>query len=104
MITHDNWPERWENLPAGTEISEEIYDQMFNALPPISLRKSLYCGFQMGEPHNHAEDENGKWRAQFLTFVSVSGRYFYAGIHFGGECPLKLNLSAKSEERICRNE
>ena len=99
MITHDNWPERWEDVVPGTEVSEEVYEGMFNCMPPIYLRRSRYCGFQMGEPHNHAEDENGKWRAQFLTFVSVSGRYFYAGIHFGSECPLELNLTAKSDER-----
>ena len=90
MITHDNWPERWENLPAGTEISEEIYDQMFNALPPISLRKSLYCGFQMGEPHDHQEDANGKWRARFLTFVNIGKKFYYAGINFGGECDWRM--------------
>lgn len=49
MITHDNWPERWEDLPAGTEISGEIYDQMFNALPPISLRKSPTIPFNDSE-------------------------------------------------------
>ena len=97
MITHDNWPDRWEDVPPGTEISEEIYHDMLNCLPPVYLRKSHYCGFQMGEPHNHAEDANGKWRAQFLTFVTSCGRYFYAGIHFGGECPIVLDL--KQSER-----
>ena len=100
MITHDNWPERWEDVAPGTEVSEQVCEDMINCMPPIYLRKSRHCGFQMGEPHSHAEDQNGKWRAQFLTFVSVSGRYFYAGIHFGGECPLEQNLTAKSEERI----
>jgi len=51
----------------------------------------------MGEPHNHAEAANGKWRAHFLTFVTSCGRYFYAGIHFGGECQLVLDL--KQSER-----
>lgn len=90
MITHDNWPERWEDLPAGTEISGVIYDQMFNALPPISLRKSPYCGFQMGEPHDHREDANGKRWARFLTFVNIGERFYYAGINFGGECDWRM--------------
>lgn len=92
MITHDNWPERWEDLPAGTEISGEIYDQMFNALPPISLRKSPYCGFQMGEPHDHMKDANGKWRARFLTFVNIDKKFFYAGINFDGECEWRVSV------------
>lgn len=90
MITHDNWPERWEDTPAGTEISEEVYWDMLNALPPVYLRKSPYCGFQLGEPHDHKQDANGKWRAQFLTFVKIDGRYYYAGINFGGECEWRL--------------
>lgn len=86
MISLDNFPESWECLPAGTEISKEIYDQMLNVLPPISLRKSPYCGFQMGEPYDQREDANGKWRARFLTFVNIGKRFYYAGINFGGEC------------------
>ena len=99
MITQENWPERWEDVPPGTEISQDIYDQMFNALPPILLRRSPYCGFQMGEPNDHREDENGKWRARFLTFVTSGGRFFYAGIHFGGECPMDLVLHKEMTER-----
>lgn len=90
MITHDNWPERWEDTPAGTEVSEEVYQDMFNAMPPIYLRRSPYCGFQMGEPHDHREDANGKWRARFLTFVSIGKKFFYAGINFGSECEWRL--------------
>jgi hypothetical protein len=85
-ITHDNWPERWADVPAFTEVSKEVYNDMLDALPPVYLRHSPYCGFQMGEPQDHAEDETGKWRARFLTFVHVGRRYYYAGINFGGEC------------------
>ena len=55
MITCDNWPDNWKNVPAGTEISEEVFDQMLNVMPPIYLRKLPYYGFQMGEPHDHRE-------------------------------------------------
>ena len=61
MITHDNWPERWEDVAPGTEVSEQVCEDMINCMPPIYLRKSRHCGFQMGEPHSHAEDQNGKW-------------------------------------------
>lgn len=92
MITQDNWSDRWEDVQPGTEVSQDVYDQMFNVLPPILLCKSPYSGFQMGEANDHREDENGRWRARFLTFVTSGGRFFYAGIHFGGECPMDFEL------------
>ena len=91
MITHDNWPEHWEDIPTGTEVSEEVYQDMFNVMPPIYLRRSPYCGFHMCEPHDHKEDANGKWRAQFLTFVNIGKRFFYAGINFVGECEWRMS-------------
>lgn len=92
QITRDSWPEHWENVLPFTEVSEDIYNDMYNALPPIILRNSPYCGFQMGEHQDHAEDETGKWRARFLTFVSIGKRYFFAGINFGGECRQRMPM------------
>ncbi len=89
-ITHDNWPKNWRNVTPFTEVSEEIYNEMFDALPPIFLRRSPYRGFQMGEPQDHAPDENGRFRAQYLTFVNIGSRYYYAGVNFGGECKERL--------------
>ena len=74
----------------STEISEELYNDMLNVMPPIYLRKSPYCGFQVGEPYCHREDAKGRWRAKFMTFVHIGERFFYAGIHFGGECEWRL--------------
>lgn len=56
MLTWDSMPDNWNEVAPGTEISEEIFDDMLNAMPPIPLRKSLYCGFQVGEAHDHKED------------------------------------------------
>lgn len=97
-ITHDNWPEKWREVPPFTEVSEEVYNDMFDALPPIFLRGALYRGYQMGEPQCHAEDEKGRWRPQFLTFVRIADRYYYAGINFGGEC--KRQMDAEHERNI----
>ena len=44
MITHDNWPERWEDISPGTEISQEIYDkrQMARSFPDLcNVRQAL---------------------------------------------------------------
>lgn len=98
IITMNNWPERWEDVEPGSEVSEEVYDEMLNVLPPISIRaghSSYHAGFQMGEPQDHREDANGKWRARFLTFISARGRFYYAGIHFGGECDFELYKEAQ---------
>lgn len=89
-ITRENWPECWRDVAPFTEVSEEIYNDMLDALPPIYLRRSPYCGFQMGEPQDHAQDENGNWRARYLTFVQASRRYYYAGLNFGGECVQRM--------------
>lgn len=90
MLTWDSMPDSWNEVAPGTEISEEIFDDMLNAMPPIPLRKSPYCGFQLGEAYDHKEDANGKWRARYLTFVGVGGKYYYAGVHFGGECDWRM--------------
>lgn len=93
MITWDNFPESWKDVPAGTEISETIYKDMLNVMPPISIRggNGFYAGFQMGEPHDHRTDSNGRFRARYLTFVSADGHYYYAGLNFGGECTCSIS-------------
>lgn len=90
MLTWDSMPDSWNEVAPGTEISEKIFDDMLNAMPPIPLCKSPYCGFQLGEANDHKEDTNGKWRARYLTFVGVGGKYYYAGVHFGGECDWRM--------------
>lgn len=86
IITEENMPDSWKTVLAGTEVSDEVYYQMLNVMRPIGLRKSQYCGFQVGEPYDHREDSNGKWRPRFMTFVKIGSRFYYAGINFGGEC------------------
>lgn len=95
-ITHENWPKSWRDVEPFTEVSEEVYEDMLDALPPIYLYSSPYCGFQMGEPHCTAADEHGRWRNQYLTFVHVGNRFYYAGINFGGEC--KHRMTEQHEE------
>ena len=90
MLTWDTMLDSWDKVAPGTEIAEEIFDDMLDAVPPIPLRKSPYFGFQLGEAHDHMEDAGGKWRARYMTFVGVNGKYYYAGIHFGGECDWRM--------------
>lgn len=90
-MTRETMPENgWSDVTPGTEITEELYEGMYNVLPPIDLRMSPYCGFQVSEPYTHEQDEKGRYRAMYMTFVTVGGRYYYAGINFGGRCDWRL--------------
>ena len=91
ILKWEDMPENgWDGVPEGTEVSEEIYNNMLNLLPPINLRRSPYCGFQVSEPDSHCEDENGKWRSKHATFVNIGEKYYYAGVQFCGECRWRL--------------
>ena len=75
----------------GQEISQEIYDEMFNVMPPLrlprekaaevleSLRLPVHAGFMMGEPHS--SDKDG---ALYLAFgknnYGKGDRFFYLGL------------------------
>ena len=72
----------------GQEVTEQVYDNFLNCMPPISLngRQPCLAGFQVGEPYCHREDtRSGKWRPMFMTFTMSGFRYFYQGINFAGE-------------------
>lgn len=72
----------------GQEITEEVYNNFFNAMPPIHLSggQGVTAGFQMNEPYCHREDtRTGAWRPMYMTFTKSDGRYFYQGINFTGE-------------------
>ena len=74
--------------PRGSEVSEEVYNNYLNIMPPISLKggQGACAGFQMGEPYCHRTDKrNGKWRPLFATFTTINGRFFYHGLNFAGE-------------------
>lgn len=64
---------------AGQEITEEIYNQMFNVLPPQRLKEVAFgcvAGFRTTEPYTH--DENGK--ALYMAFGKNHGKYYYLGL------------------------
>lgn len=89
MKTLKGWKESLEEsirdyLEIGDEVDQELVDYFVNVLPPATLRGDLV---QMGEPYSHEPDENGKYRATYLTFARerYSGNWKYAGICFRGE-------------------
>ena len=86
MITKENWPEAWSQVPAWTEVSEEVYGHFFNVLPPRNWTGSY---FQCSEPYSHDEKyPGGPLCGRYLTFVKKDGRCWYLGIQFAGHYPM----------------
>lgn len=57
----------------GQEISEEVFDEFLNVLPPLHLPRSAgCCGFMCSEPVRH--DQNG---ALYNAFGHTGARYYY---------------------------
>jgi hypothetical protein len=76
----------------GDEITEEIYENFLNVLPPAFWRGGV---FQVGEPHDTRLDQNNnKWRDTYLTFAKQGAQFFYLGENFRGETESNLGISA----------
>ena len=74
--------EQWQKdhsfkAEAGQEISEEIYEEMFNVMPIQRLKEAHGCtaGFRTTEPYTY---ENGK--AVYMAFGKRNGKYYYLGL------------------------
>lgn len=64
----------------GQEVTEEIYHNMLDCMPPLSLPRipetqGYIAGFLMGEPDHH--DERG--RACYAAFGRTGGKCFFLG-------------------------
>ena len=94
MITCNNWPKRWEEVPAWTEIDEEVYNHFLNTLPPAYWNRTV---LQAGEPWTH--DEHG---AVYITFVQVKGVWNFVGFFHAGEIiPVeRMKVNAEEEKRV----
>jgi len=80
--THANWNcDLAEYLQVGNIVDVELVEYAFNCMPPITMNGEMV---QMGEPYSHREDETGKWRATWSTFVKTEFGWVYAGHCFKG--------------------
>lgn len=82
MYTREDWQrDRNFSAAAGQEIDPEIYDEMLDALPPVSLPRQLRAqglrGFMMGEPHDF---EPGTGRTRYMAFTRRNGHCYYEGL------------------------
>ena len=59
----------------GEQISIEVFDQIFNALPPERNTRTV---FQMGEAWDHVVINN-KMIPRFYTFIKNDKKWYYIG-------------------------
>lgn len=78
VYTREQWAaDRTFAAEPGQEISEEIYNEMFNVMPPQRLKEAHGCtsGYRTTEPYTYA---NGK--ALYMAFGKRGGKYYYLGL------------------------
>ena len=80
MYTREDWAKDGSfSARRGQEISPEVYEEMRNGVPPLSLPRSLrkigFSGFLMGEPYDC--NERGP---VYMAFVRANGHFFYHGL------------------------
>ena len=90
IYTMDDW-ERDRTFAAeiGQEIVPEIYEQMFECMPPLRLTNKyphnedlgIVSGFRTSEPYVHAQSEtDGKMTAFYAAFgKTTDGRCYFLG-------------------------
>ena len=79
----DDW-ERHGQFGAvpGQEVTEDIYEEMFNVLPILSLprcgiARQYDCGWMVSEPATH-DPQTG--RSLYSAFGKRGGRFYYIGL------------------------
>lgn len=83
IYTMDQWSNDGSfSAEVGQEVSEEVYFQMFNAMPPLRLPRECgyLSGFRMGEPYTHEQSEKtGEFLAHYAAFGKRGGKYYFLG-------------------------
>ena len=93
IYTREQWSidRDFKALP-GQEITGDIYDQMFNCMPPkhIPQEKALqvwndyripvHAGFLMGEPHSTDKDGNNLYLSFGMNDYGKGQHYYFLGL------------------------
>lgn len=83
IYTREQWTKDREfSAKVGQEVTEEIYEDFFDMLPPLRLpRESGYtAGFRISEPYIHEESKKtGEWLAHYAAFGKKDGKYYFLG-------------------------
>lgn len=66
----------------GDAVDEAIYDNFLGILPPAAMSHGY---LQVGEPMNHFKDDDGVYKAVYMTFGRKDGEWHYLGHCFYGK-------------------
>ena len=89
IYTMEQWAaDRAFKAEPGQEVSEEVYNELFNAMPPLHLPRQaaadsgrgIVAGFLMGESHS----TNASGKELYLAFGSThygKRKYYYLGLY-----------------------
>ena len=93
-----------DKLMPGKEISLEQYEDMYNTLPPVPLKSSLFAnGFQSSEQYSYKTNpETGNDEPTYMTFVKADGKAYYAGDNFMGR--ISEDNAEAVLSNLCRDE
>lgn len=89
--------ERWRqdgsfNADPGQEITEDVYNEMLNCMPPRSLPRGkarqvlreyntpIHAGFMMGEPHSTGRRGETYYLAFGMNDYGKGKKYYYLGL------------------------
>lgn len=86
VYTREQW-RRDRNFSAeiGQEVEEDIYYEMLDCLPPLSLPNTettsgYSAGFRVGEPYIHAQSaKTGEFTAFYAAFGKKGNKYYFLG-------------------------
>lgn len=86
IYTREQWrKDRSFAAAIGQEVDEEVYEEMYNCLPPLRLpnadtTKGFSAGFRVGEPYTHRQSkQTGEFTAFYAAFGKRDGKYYYLG-------------------------
>lgn len=104
---HRNIPGKFSIATAtrGQEISAEDYAYYGMVVPSLSLWPidGVNAGYQMSEPVRCREDQEGRWRPTYHTFVRRGSRYFYEGQNFPHEIRSVIPGDVRKEREAGKN-
>ena len=86
VYTMEDWRnDSYFQAKAGQEVEFEIYEQMFNCMPPIRLPRceqtaDYSSGFLMGEPNDFDPVTH---KTRYLAFGRKNKHYYYIGLLSG---------------------
>lgn len=84
-------------VAVGDKVDNALADEQMNCLPPLIMKHGY---FQVGEPYNQEQDESGKWRSTWATFVQNGPNWTYCGLCFANDTVNRVKERDRAAEAI----